>query len=622
VTSRHVVDRRAAVRTLHTIVCAAWRQPVRTDYMWYCRCRPVPDDHRSVLLFSWREVRAVSARRGGQEAVEPSGSMPALRVVICGGSGDGKSGVARHLAAAGIADGHAGCIVVETSSPEHLAVELASSGSLPDVTLQVIDASAGWSRESRVYGTVLGTFGLPHVGVVVNRIDLTGFAPGGFATIAAAHRDFLITAGCSSADFIPLCARTGDNVFERSAALSWFAGPTLRQLVSDSPRLPRPNGAAEARTGLTRFRTRFLWYADEPLGTGGCFDMAVAASLRAVRVDRVNQVIDAGSGQPVPRTDVRRGEVADCECCIVGHVDPIVVGADGAVRFTMCVNGKLVGGGVATAIPGPDDLGARPAHAAAGRDEPGASSTGASRIRDSHTRSIAKALSWRVLGTVATTLIVFVMTRRLAVSIAVGAFEFVSKTGLYWLHERLWDRITFGRRELAPVVIWLTGLSGAGKSTLGTYLSGEIRRLGNRVEHLDGDAIRDIFPQTGFTRLERDAHVKRVGHLAGRLEKHGVWVVASFVSPYRESREFVRALCKTFVEVHVATPLEVCERRDPKGLYARARRGEITNFTGIDDPYESPSSPDVVVDLTAMPTEEAGRKVMAAAARRLGRRLV
>ena len=96
-----------------------------------------------------------------------------------------------------------------------------------------------------------------------------------------------------------------------------------------------------------------------------------------------------------------------------------------------------------------------------------------------------------------------------------------------------------------------------------------------------------VFPTTG-SRAERDAHVRRVGFLASRLEHHGVYVVASLVSPYRESRDFVRRLCRNFIEVHVATPLEECERRDVKGLYAKARRGEIANFTGIDDPYEPP----------------------------------
>jgi adenylylsulfate kinase len=150
------------------------------------------------------------------------------------------------------------------------------------------------------------------------------------------------------------------------------------------------------------------------------------------------------------------------------------------------------------------------------------------------------------------------------------------------------------RRRLHPAVVWLTGLSGAGKSTIAAEVCRRLERRRLRVEWLDGDKIRDLFP-TGFTRPERDTHIRRVGYLASVLERHGVFVIASLVSPYAESRDFVRGLCRNFVEVHVATDLAECERRDVKGLYARARRGEIRNFTGIDDPYEPPARPELVI---------------------------
>ncbi|HEU5219762.1 MAG TPA: adenylyl-sulfate kinase [Gemmatimonadales bacterium] len=240
-------------------------------------------------------------------------------------------------------------------------------------------------------------------------------------------------------------------------------------------------------------------------------------------------------------------------------------------------------------------------------------------FRETHARSVAKAVSWRVMGTLATTVLVFVFTRRLTLSLAVGALEFVSKIGLFWLHERMWDRYRFGRREVEPAVIWLTGLSGAGKSTIADRVFAELRHRGLKVERLDGDTVRDIFPATGFTRPERDAHLRRVGYLASKLEGNGVYVVASFVSPYEESRRFVRGLCRRFIEVHVDTSIEECERRDVKGLYARARRGEIRNFTGIDDPYETPVSPELRLDTAALSVEEAGARVLAYLDRNGGR---
>lgn len=240
-------------------------------------------------------------------------------------------------------------------------------------------------------------------------------------------------------------------------------------------------------------------------------------------------------------------------------------------------------------------------------------------FRETHARSVAKAVSWRVMGTIATTLLVFIFTRKIVVSLTVGGVEFLSKIGLFWLHERVWDRLHYGKKAITPAVVWFTGLSGSGKSTLAQWVTEQLRRRGYKVEYLDGDAVREIFPNTGFTRPERDQHIRRIGFLASKLEGHGVFVVASFVSPYADARRFVRGLCHAFVEVHVSTPLEVCERRDTKGLYARARRGEIRNFTGIDDPYEPPGAPELRIDATDVAVEEAGERVLAYLAHHIGR---
>jgi 3'(2'), 5'-bisphosphate nucleotidase len=160
-------------------------------------------------------------------------------------------------------------------------------------------------------------------------------------------------------------------------------------------------------------------------------------------------------------------------------------------------------------------------------------------------------------------------------------------------------------------VLWFTGLSGSGKSTIAARVVEELSRQGRAVEYLDGDNIRDIFPATGFTRPERDSHIKRVGFVASRLEAHGVIAVTSLVSPYLASRDFVRGLCRNFKEIYVATPYEECERRDVKGLYAKARKGEIKNFTGLDDPYEPPVNPELVIDTRNTSVDESVKKVLA-----------
>lgn len=159
-------------------------------------------------------------------------------------------------------------------------------------------------------------------------------------------------------------------------------------------------------------------------------------------------------------------------------------------------------------------------------------------------------------------------------------------------------------------VIWLTGLSGSGKSAIACKLADLLKQLGKKCETLDGDVVRAVFPQTGFSRRERDEHVKRMGFLASILERNNIVVVASFISPYRESRDFARRLCSNFVEVYLSTPIETCEKRDAKGLYKKARAGEIKSFTGVDDPYEIPENPEITIDTTNENVDESVKKIL------------
>ena len=225
-------------------------------------------------------------------------------------------------------------------------------------------------------------------------------------------------------------------------------------------------------------------------------------------------------------------------------------------------------------------------------------------------RSIIKTISWRVWATITTAALVFLFVGEVKIALTIGGVEVVVKMALYFLHERWWNGISYGKKEIEPTVLWFTGLSGSGKSTISEDVYSKLENKGFKVEHLDGDSIRDIFPKTGFSKEERNRHIKRVGFLASKLEKNGVLVIASFISPYQETRDFVRNLCGNFIEVHVSTPLETCEKRDVKGLYAKARKGEITQFTGIDDPYEVPENPEIIIDTTNMTVVEAVNEVL------------
>jgi len=145
-------------------------------------------------------------------------------------------------------------------------------------------------------------------------------------------------------------------------------------------------------------------------------------------------------------------------------------------------------------------------------------------------------------------------------------------------------------------VLWFTGLSGAGKTTLADQVYEKLEKKGYNLECLDGDIVRKhLTKDLGFSKKDRAANIERVAYVAKLLSKHGVGVISSFISPYRREREMVRKMCPNFIEIYVSTPLDICEKRDIKGLYTKARRGEIKNFTGIDDPYEKPKNPEIEV---------------------------
>jgi len=159
-------------------------------------------------------------------------------------------------------------------------------------------------------------------------------------------------------------------------------------------------------------------------------------------------------------------------------------------------------------------------------------------------------------------------------------------------------------KQSSSFVVWFTGLSGSGKTTLAVMLNDHFKKNGERVELLDGDTLRTIFTNTGFSREERNSHIKRTAYIASLLERNGVIAITSLISPYVESREHARSLCRRFIEVYVSTPLAECEKRDVKGLYGKARSGELKNFTGIDDPYEPPLNPEITLNTAGNSLEE------------------
>jgi len=182
--------------------------------------------------------------------------------------------------------------------------------------------------------------------------------------------------------------------------------------------------------------------------------------------------------------------------------------------------------------------------------------------------------------------------------------ETVLKVALYWAHERAWFKVKWGRKKIEPFNLWFTGLPLSGKTTIADLVHKELQKLDIPIERIDSKDIREIAPDIGYTREDRNRHMHRVGHLIKTLQNNSISTVASFVSPYRESRKAIREMVKNNIVVYIKTDIETCEKRDYKGVYKKALNGELQNFTGINDIYEEPQYAEIVIDTDTLSVEE------------------
>lgn len=221
-------------------------------------------------------------------------------------------------------------------------------------------------------------------------------------------------------------------------------------------------------------------------------------------------------------------------------------------------------------------------------------------IIDTLKRTLAKTLSWRIIAVFITFITLSIVTKE--ASIAVGLLSLAAigdglfKSLVYILHESLWKKVNFGRdvEEAEGACIWLTGLPCSGKTTIAIELKKQLEKQLKRVEYLDGDIMRNL-PNwnLGFSKEDRNENIQRITRISSYLSQKAI-TICSFVSPYKEARDFVKTCVNNLIEVFVDAPVEVCAKRDVKGMYAKAYAGEIKGFTGVDDPYERPEKPDIV----------------------------
>jgi bifunctional enzyme CysN/CysC len=517
-------------------------------------------------------------------------------------------------------------IVADTPGHEQYTRNMATGASTADLAVILVDARKGVLQQTRRHSYIVSLLGIRHIVLAVNKMDAVGYGHEVFEAIVSEYREFARRLGLDDVVAIPMSALKGDNVTERSERTPWYYGPTLMQHLE----------SIEIEEDLQQrpFRMPVQWVnrPDQDFrGFAGTIASGVVRPGDAMRVlpsgrqSKVARIVtmdgdleQAVAGQSVTLTledeiDVSRGDVLAAAGSPPGVADQFQVS-----MVWMHEDHMLPGRSYLMKI-GPRVL--------------NASITDLRyRVNINTLEHIAaKQLELNEIG------VCNLGTDRPIAFDAyednreTGAFIFIDKltndtVGAGMIHFALrrsdnvhWQALDVDKKTRAAqkgqqsCVLWFTGLSGAGKSTIANLVEKKLLAMGRHTYALDGDNVRHgLNKDLGFTEADRVENIRRVGEVAKLMVDAGLIVLVSFISPFRSERRMARDLLQEgeFLEVFVDTPLAEAEKRDPKGLYRKAREGKIKNFTGIDSPYEPPEHAELRIDTTSLTAEQAAEQVI------------
>ncbi len=518
-------------------------------------------------------------------------------------------------------------IVADTPGHEQYTRNMVTGASTADAAVILIDARRGVLTQTRRHSYLVRLLGIRHVILAVNKMDLVDWSQEVFDGIVQDYREFAARIGLTEFEAIPMSALRGDNVAEAGGGAPWYAGPTLLSWLET---VPVGDDAAERP-----FRMPVQWVNRPNLDFRGFSGLIAAGSVRpgdrirvapSGRESRIRQVIagmsevdSAQSGQSVTLTledevDISRGDV--------------LAQADAPVSVADQFEATLVWMDEAPMLPG------RPYLLKLGTRTVSASITEPKYRVNVNTLEhlAAKRLDLNEIGVCNISTDAAIAFEPYAESRDLGGFILIDRitnrtVGAGMIHFALrrsqnvhWQALDVDRSARAALkghrgrVIWFTGLSGSGKSTIANMVEKKLHAMGRHTYLLDGDNVRHgLNRDLGFTDEDRVENIRRVAEVARLMADAGLIVLVSFISPFRAERALARSLMPEgdFVEVFVDTPLAVAEQRDVKGLYAKARAGELKNFTGIDSPYEPPESPDIRIDTTQVSAPDAAETITA-----------
>jgi len=517
-------------------------------------------------------------------------------------------------------------IVADTPGHVQYTRNMATGASTADVAVLLIDARYGVQEQTRRHAYIVSLLGVKHVVVAINKMDLNDFDQGIYNDIEVDFRNFAKDLGFTDITCIPMSALDGDNVTSKSAKSEWYKGPSLLEYLEDVD--------VDAATLDAAFRLPVQWVNRPNLDFRG-FSGTIASGT----IETGDDIIVIPSGK---RSTVKEIVTFD------GNRD--IAREDMAVTLTLTDEIDISRGDIICKIDNPSEQADQfQAHVlwmsekdmfpgrqyllkTTNKTVPASVSNLKHRVDINDFSEVAvKTLALNEVG---------VVTLGLSAPVAFDAYADNRNTGNFILINRqtnetvgvgmldfalrrasnvVWQDLDVNKSARAeqkhqnPALLWFTGLSGSGKSTIANLVEKKLLDLGRHTYTLDGDNVRHgLNRDLNFSKADRVENIRRIGEVAKLMVDAGLITIASFISPYRAERQMARNLLdeREFIEIFVNTPLEVAEKRDVKGLYAKARAGEIKNFTGIDSEYQIPENAEIIVDTVKTSAEEAAELIV------------
>ena len=572
-------------------------------------------DSKNIFLDQMDQIKIESEKYGTQ------GKEIDLALLVDGLQAEREQGITIDVAYRYFETSNCKFIIADTPGHEQYTRNMATGASNSDVAIILIDAEKGVLEQTKRHSFIVNLLGIKHIVVAINKMDLVHYKENIFQRIVDEYKELIKNFTFTSINFIPLSALKGDNVFSNFENTKWYNGSTLIETLEKVDVLDssQHNELSFPVQWVNRSSANFRGYsgtiAEGKIARGDLITTASSNMLTSVKniFGPKGEISEAYSGQAITLTlsdelDISRGDVilskkndqiikADqfASHLILMDQEPMLPERNYIFRFNNSyINGKITDLVHSINVNSYEEVASKKLNL---------NDIAYCKVAIDKMHAISSYSNNQKLGSF---VIIDPYNNK---TIGVGMIDHALRrsSNISW-HKMSINKKT--RSELnsqKPCVVWFTGLSGSGKSTIANILEQKLHTIGKRTYLLDGDNVRHgLNKDLGFTDTDRVENIRRVAEVSKLMVDAGLITLVSFISPFKSERQMARDLLSSdeFFEIFVNTPLEECEKRDPKGLYKKARAGELKNFTGIDSLYEEPENPDLILDAESSNAEE------------------